>query len=137
MHCTTKIHVRFADIDSMGHVNNATYLSYFEQARIDFFAKMFNQPWDWKKDGLVLARNEVDYAHPIFLDDDITVKTSVEKVGTKSFTMAYEVWKNMDSNPQFCSKGLSVLVAFNHENQTSCPLPEVWKKTLTKILNES
>ena len=43
------IQVRFSDIDAMGHVNNAVYLSYFELARVYYFEKIMNESWDWKK----------------------------------------------------------------------------------------
>ena len=44
-----KISVRFADCDMMGHVNNAVYLSYFEEARMHYFAQMVDENWNWKK----------------------------------------------------------------------------------------
>ena len=39
----TKIIVRFSDLDAMQHVNNATYLTYLEEARIDYFNTLFNR----------------------------------------------------------------------------------------------
>ena len=57
---TSVIPVRFSDIDAMGHVNNAIYLNYFEQARMSFFQESIGKEWDWKKDGIVLGRNEID-----------------------------------------------------------------------------
>jgi acyl-CoA thioester hydrolase len=38
---TTTIQVRFADVDKLGHVNNAKYLTYFEIARMQFFKDEF------------------------------------------------------------------------------------------------
>ncbi|MDA0882981.1 MAG: thioesterase family protein, partial [Bacteroidetes bacterium] len=48
-----EIEVRFRDIDAMGHVNNAVYLSYFEQARIGFFNAIVDDKWDWNKLGVL------------------------------------------------------------------------------------
>ena len=45
----THIHVRFSDIDMAGNVHNSKYLSYFEQARIDFLTKISGENWDWRK----------------------------------------------------------------------------------------
>ncbi len=137
MICKTKIHVRFADIDSMGHVNNATYLSYFEQARIDFFHKNFSGGWDWKKDGLVLVKNELEYLLPVFLNDDISIHTSVLSVGTKSFTFHYHVVKkNKEQKEIICCKGTSVLVTFDHQSQKSITIPEKWKTVLLSKISK-
>ena len=43
--------IRFADIDAMGHVNNAVYFSYFEQARIHFFRQWIGLEWNWNEHG--------------------------------------------------------------------------------------
>ncbi|MDG1262127.1 MAG: acyl-CoA thioesterase, partial [Flavobacteriales bacterium] len=66
------VEVRFGDIDVMGHVNNAVYLSYFEQARMAFFKELIGGEWDWNEAGILLARNEVDYIQPILLSDQVT-----------------------------------------------------------------
>ena len=60
-----QIQIRFADIDVMGHVNNAVYLSYFEMARVHYFKQILGEEWDWNSDGILLARNEIDYLSPI------------------------------------------------------------------------
>ena len=59
------IQVRYADVDSMGHVNNAVYLSYFENARLHYFKHMLGSNWDWKRDGIILLKNEVQYIKSI------------------------------------------------------------------------
>ena len=48
----TNITVRFSDIDMAGNVHNSKYLSYFEQARIDFLTEISGLNWDWRKQGL-------------------------------------------------------------------------------------
>ncbi|MFT4659783.1 MAG: acyl-CoA thioester hydrolase [Patiriisocius sp.] len=130
MICITKIHIRFADIDSMGHVNNATYLSYFEQARMDFFQKKFNGEWDWQKDGIVLVKNEIEYLIPVFLNDSIFIETTISKVGSKSFTLTYMVKKINGDSEIFCTKGLSILVSYDLIKMASKVIPPKWKKVL-------
>jgi acyl-CoA thioester hydrolase len=58
-----KIQVRFADIDVMGHVNNAVYLSYFEMTRVHYFQELLGLTWDWKAHGVLLVRNEEQLDH--------------------------------------------------------------------------
>ena len=71
----TPITVRFSDIDMAGHVHNSNYLSYFEQARIDFLTAITGPEWDWKKSGILIGRIEVDYILPLFLRDEVFIKT--------------------------------------------------------------
>ena len=44
-----KIQVRFSDLDILGHVNNVTYLSYFEMARVYYFKELVGTKWDWQR----------------------------------------------------------------------------------------
>ena len=48
-----KIQVRLTDIDILGHVNNAIYLSYFEMTRIHYFNLLVGPNWDWMENGVV------------------------------------------------------------------------------------
>ena len=87
MRSRTVIQVRFNDIDMAGHAHNAVYLSWFEQARMDLLRKFIEKHHDWKKNGLILARNEVDYRGPVHLSDVVEVETWCSAIGTKSFDL--------------------------------------------------
>ena len=86
-----KIQIRFSDIDVMGHVNNATYLSYFEYTRMYYFEKLLGLEWNWNEHGILLVRNEVEYLKPIFLNDQPIIEMFIGQIGNKSFTFHYEV----------------------------------------------
>jgi|694.fasta_scaffold03811_6 acyl-CoA thioester hydrolase len=121
--------IRFADIDAMGHVNNAVYLSYFEQARIHFFSQIIMLNWDWRKQGILVARNEINYKLPVYHKDHIVVLVGCSAVGSKSFTLSYEVKRG----EEVCSYGSSVLVCFDHETQQSAVIPDLWREKLLLI----
>jgi acyl-CoA thioester hydrolase len=93
MKFTSKVFVRWADLDAFGHVNNAVYLTYSELARVDWGGKQFAP----KDPGSVLvemtvAHSEVDYLTPITkFGVDYDVNLWVENIGNTSFTVAYEV----------------------------------------------
>lgn len=118
--------IRFADIDAMGHVNNAVYLSYFEQARIHYFRELIGAEWDWKEHGILLARNEIDYKIPILLHDVIDILVWCGDAGNKSFTMNYSV-VNRATAAEVCT-GKSILVAFNYLTQESVRVPDSWRE---------
>lgn len=126
--------IRFSDIDALGHVNNAVYLNYFEQARVSFFKEINDGPWDWSKQGILLARNEVDYLVPVHFGDETITEVWVEKIGTKSFVLAYGLYKIIGQDRIKCTSGVSVLVAYNFEAGHSTVIPELWKSKLTKWL---
>lgn len=127
-----RIHVRFSDLDVLGHVNNTIYLSYFEIARVHYFEQMLGKNWNWAEFGIVLAKNEVEYLRPVLLHDEPYVTIYVESVGTKSFTLNYEL--TVDN--KLCSTGKSILVAFNGKTQKSIELPEEMKSQLLQLKEE-
>lgn len=125
--------IRFADIDAMGHVNNATYLTYFEQARMHFFHQLVGGRWDWKQHGILVARNEVDYKRSILLRDKVKIYVGCKHIGTKSFTMDYKVVIVENDQEVIASTGASVLVSFNHAEQKTAPVPDEWRAMFEKL----
>lgn len=132
MHNDHNVEVRFADIDVMGHVNNAVYLSYFEQARMAFFSSLIGNDWDWGKHGVLLARNEVDYLRPVLLNDEVRIRTKCEQVGTTSLVFTYEVFaKSGNGEEERAARGKSVLVCFDYQMKRKIEVPEFWRERLT------
>ena len=83
------IQVRFRDLDALGHVNNAVYLTYLEVARVAYFSRLQR---DWLEKGhFILARAEVDFLRPILLEDPVEVGVRVARLGRSSFDMEYLV----------------------------------------------
>lgn len=124
--------VRFGDIDVMGHVNNAIYLSYFEQARMAFFKELIGGEWDWNEAGILLARNEIDYMEPILLSDNVIIKTWCSKVGNSSLVIEYEVFRtpSKSNKERICTKGKSVLVCFDYKKKVKIEVPAAWRERL-------
>jgi acyl-CoA thioester hydrolase len=61
----TPIPLRFSDMDMFGHANNAVYLTYFEQARSQYWKEILH--WNWDTYGIVLVKSELEYIKPITL----------------------------------------------------------------------
>ena len=83
------IDVRFSDLDPMGHVNNATYASYLEQARARYFQHVVGVAL--ADVDTVLARLEIDFERPIEWGEAVEVAIDVTSLGRSSIPMAYEV----------------------------------------------
>ncbi|MCC6385422.1 MAG: acyl-CoA thioesterase [Bacteroidia bacterium] len=123
------IQVRFSDIDSMNHVNNAAYLSYFELARMELFRNS-EVVIDWQKTGFILARIELDYLIPVQLNDQVLVQCKISRVGTKSFDIDYELMAGQTKPLKSACRGKSVQVCYNYLNNQSVPIPKEWKKIM-------
>ena len=65
----TPIPIRFCDMDLFGHANNAIFLTYFEQARSNYWTEIIG--WDWDKMGIILAKAEVEFISPVVLTDEL------------------------------------------------------------------
>ena len=82
----TKISIRFADMDIMGHVNNANYLTYMESARIKYFNDVIGDKINWTKNGFILARAVVDFKAPVHLmDEELIIYIKCSKICNKRF----------------------------------------------------
>ena len=124
-----KIQVRFSDIDVMGHVNNAVYLSYFEMARVVLFSRLMGENWDWKKDGVILRKNEIDYIKPVLLNEEPEIFIFCKKIGNKSFVLEYDL--KVDN--EIRATGSSLLVAFDSEMNITKEVPLKLRKELEML----
>ncbi|WP_049970136.1 acyl-CoA thioesterase [Haladaptatus cibarius] len=86
---TTKVETRYSDFDTMGHVNNAVYATYLEQARIDYFRDVIGIPLN--EISGVIAHLEIDYRRSITPEDEVTVAMAVTELGESSITMKHEI----------------------------------------------
>ena len=119
---TGKQFVRWDDIDAFGHVNNAKYLTYIQEARF-LWSSIIE---------MVVARAEVDYMEPIYEGGRFyDVNLWVESIGNSSFTMAYEV---VGDNGVVHAKVRTVQVAISMETKKSRPLKDSEREFLTTYL---
>ena len=116
----TELGVRFRDVDAMGHVNNAVYATYLEQARVDYYADVLGVGLD--DIDTVLVNLEIDYRSEIALDDEVTVAMGVRDIGESSVTAAYEV----RVGERVAATAETVQVYVDPEEGGSRPLPEAW-----------
>lgn len=127
-----KIQVRFADCDMMGHVNNAVYLSYFEQARMHYFGQLLDDQWDWKKQGVILVKNQVTYLKPVLLHDDVEIEAYLKAIGKTSFTLTYRV----KANGVVSALGASKIVCYDFFKQASVDVYPDLIEGLSKLEKE-
>ena len=85
--------LRWADMDSFGHVNNVVYLRYLEQARVEWMFMTAKQAGIEEFSlGTVVARHEIEYKRPlVYRSEPVRIETWVTRIGNASFTVAYEL----------------------------------------------
>ena len=98
-----KTKTRWIDLDAFRHVNNATFLSYIEDARITFFKR-----WgiDLKEKSLIVASAKVDYIRQLKHPSKIIIGQKVSRLGIKSFDILSVIFIEGDNNP-ICSSTIT------------------------------
>lgn len=128
---TVSIQVRWGDLDAMGHVNNAAYLTYLEQARVTYFSEL--GLWDGSGGGLglIMARAEIDYKLPIRGRDAIAVFTRCTRLGTRSFDTAQLIVRvHSDQSLVTVAEARIVIVVYDYSAGQSAPIPDAWRAKL-------
>lgn len=116
------IEVRWRDLDAFHHVNNSTFLTYIEEARLRWFQSL-SGPWLSDDTAPVLASSHVDYRRPIEWPATIAVELVAGRVGTTSLTLAHRI-VDANAGQTLYSDGYSVLVWIDRRSGKAAPLPE-------------
>ena len=118
------ISVRWRDMDSMGHVNNAKYVSYLEEARVRWLAAVPGVSFSMQETVMpVVAATNVNYRMPIVWPGDVVVELFVEKLGNSSVTIGHRILDQKDESVLY-SDGNVVVVWMDTRTGRSAPLPE-------------
>jgi len=82
---TTDIKVRGYHLDANGHVNNARYLEFLEEARWAYVEDKMNLD-DWARKGQIFSvvNININYRLPAFLNDLLHIETEIVKIGKRS-----------------------------------------------------
>lgn len=118
-----EIPTRFSDMDMFGHVNNAVYLTYFEQARSNYWRDIIN--WDWKLTGIIVAKAEVTYIRPILLNEKVFAYVRTSKLGNTSWDIEYLLVCEKEGGELLLkTTGKTIQVAMNYETNKPTAIPE-------------
>jgi len=118
---------RFRDLDPMGHVNNAVFLTWIETARIEFLRRLgtFERP-DTAQMEMILARVELDFRSAVEFGDDVDVAVRTGRLGTKSFDLEHV----LRVGERVVAQARTVLVAYDYDRNESKEIPDEWRRRL-------
>ena len=112
-----ELKTRWKDIDSFGHVNNAVFLTYIEDARITFFYR-----WNIieMKKSLIVASIKIDYLQQIDHPSDLIVGQKISRIGNSSFDIQSTIFIKDDPKP--AANAVVTCVCFDYEQNKSVPV---------------
>lgn len=116
------LEVRYNDLDPQGHVNNARYLTYLEQTRMQYLIDLglFDGKSFFELE-LIVADIHIAYLAPTMMNEKIRVGTRTVRLGTKSLTMQCEI-ENLETG-ELKARAEVVMVGFDYHLNHSIPLP--------------
>jgi acyl-CoA thioester hydrolase len=110
--------VRFRDCDAMGHVNNAVYSTYLEEARIGVLGDLIS---------FILARVEIDFRSELRMGEEVEVRSRCSRIGTKSFDLEHVI---SASGGRVVAEAKSVLVSYDYARGESVDVPDDLREQL-------
>lgn len=121
------VEVRFRDLDALGHVNNAVFLTYLESARIAYWLELVGRD---RLEGIemILARVEIDYRSPAYYRDQLDVGVRIATLRRSSFSMAFRIVER--SGPRLVAEGSKVLVHYDYAAGRSSPVPDALRRRM-------
>jgi len=120
------ITLRWRDLDAFNHVNNATYLSYLEEARIVWMSRLFDN-WDRGEITPIMAATQLNYRRQLSWPGRIVVELYCERLGNSSLTIAHRIIDADDVNVLYLD-GNVVMVWIDPAIGRPVPLPDVIRK---------
>jgi len=126
------IEVRYGDLDPQGHVNNASYLTYLEQARIAYITQLGL----WSKEsfldlGVILADVHIIFQAPILFNQEVQVGVRLNRLGNKSIHAKQRI-ENPNTGQEF-AKATLVLVTYDYHDQRTIPIPDLWRMMISEF----
>jgi acyl-CoA thioester hydrolase len=117
--------VQFRDLDGLGHVNNAVYLNYLEEAKIAYFREVLGDV-NLAELGIV-ADVKIAFRSPSFLGETLEIGIKVERVGTKSIEFAFRA---EGPDGRLVAEGTSVHVTFDYDRRETIAVPADWRRSI-------
>ncbi len=124
------IQTRWSDLDSLGHVNNALFVTYFEIARGSFMPNTC-KGWDWKKDMFLIGHLDLSYHKELTLEaKEVKVHIKVGNIGNKSFDLEYILTSKTEETTLIHASGKTTQIMFDMNKKKSILIPDWVRKQL-------
>ncbi|MBE1162654.1 acyl-CoA thioesterase [Dyella acidiphila] len=120
---TASIGVRWRDLDAFNHVNNSSYLTFLEEARLQWLQQLKGE-WMNERAAPVMAASQLNYRRPIAWPAQLRVELHCARLGNSSMTVAHRIVDAADGGTLYCD-GHVVMVWMDPLSGKSVALPPV------------
>ena len=124
---STTVEVRWRDLDAMGHVNNAVYFTYLEQARIHYLREVGFVPGVPSGMGFILAEASCQFKSPLQLGERATIRVRVSQLRNSSFVFEYRAEAE---DGRLIATARTVQVCYDYQAQRPIPVPGEWREAV-------
>jgi len=123
---TTKVPIRWGDMDAQGHVNNTVYFRYMEQARISWFDTLVPRGEAWKSTGILIANASCNFKRAINYPGTVDVQVFVGAPGGSSVPTFYE----LGIAGELYADGAATVVFIDMQKQKPIRIPQAIREVL-------
>jgi len=121
------LEVRWRDVDALGHVNNAVYFTYLEQARVHYMRQVGLDFREHSDVSFIIAEACCTYHSPLTLGEQVTVHIRVSELRNSSFIFAYRV---QGEDGRLAATGRTAQVCYDYRAGQSRPIPDSWRAAM-------
>ena len=120
----TKLRVRYAETDQMGFAYYGSYAQYYEVGRVELFRSLGFSYKTIEKMGfsLPVINWNISYKKPAFYDDELTIKTIINDVPSKTIVFDYEIYNEAN---ELLNIGQVTLMFVNILTNKTCTAPQI------------
>jgi acyl-CoA thioester hydrolase len=124
--------IHWAEMDAFGHVNNARFFTWFESARVAYFAKIGLRMDVPSEVGPIVAHIGCDYLSPVVFPARLVCAARVPKIGNTSFSMDYALWHS-GAPSDLLARGESVIVTMNYSTMQKVRVPDELRRAIGEL----
>ena len=124
-----RLDVRFRDCDSMGHVNNAVFFTFFEQCRLLFWRQITGDASPLSR--VIVAHAECDYRAPAYFGDQLEILMDIGELRTSSFVLTYRIVHH--ESGRRVADGNTVMVTYDYDAGRPVPIPDDTRAVLERL----
>ncbi|MEJ7745249.1 MAG: thioesterase family protein [Luteimonas sp.] len=124
--------LRWRDLDAFNHVNNSSFLTFLEEARIRWFTSLGTE-WVNETIAPLLAAVQINYRQPIPYPSDVVVELFAARVGNTSLTIGHRILGQVpDAGEEVTlyADGHVVMVWIDRASGRPIPLPDFMRKAV-------
>ena len=129
-----RVSVRWGDMDAFGHVNNAVYLKYFEDARLNFMSRV-GFTGQLEHESVILADTYCKFIRPLFFPDTVSVKIRTAELSPAHWLMEAVVCAD-SLGGGIAAYGTAKLVFYDYRRQQKIPVPPLIKAFLEQEMQK-